>query len=105
MEINNAVHNELRFMNCFIKSFYNLTKLKVSVLLFDYLHLVCHKIESISGTKFDFGIAEIQKFPRRYIYYFISIQDKHFPRGNSAIKTIKFLINGVFLEELETFKS
>ena len=38
------------------------------------------------------------------IYYFISIQDKHFPRGNSAIKTIKFLINGVFLEELETFK-
>ena len=94
-------------MNCFIDFFSILIKFKASVLLFDYVYLVyivCHKIESISGTKFDFGIAEIQKFPHRYIYYFISIQDKHFPRGNSAIKTIKFLINGVFLEELETFK-
>ena len=83
---NRGIDNNYELLHRF---FYILTKFKVSVLLFDYVYLVCHKIESLSGTKFDFGIAEIQKFPRRYILFYF------YPRQTFSSRQLSYKDNKV----------
>ena len=94
MEINKCCTQRVIYliiiMNCFIYIFiYIVTRFNLSLPLFNYVYLVCCEIESISGTKFDFGIAEIQKFPQRYILFYF------YPRQTFSSRQLSYKDNKV----------
>ena len=94
MEINKCCTQRVIYliiiMNCFIYIFiYIVTRFNLSLPLFNYVYLVCYEIESISGTKFDFGIAEIQKFPHRYILFYF------YPRQTFSSRQLSYKDNKV----------
>ena len=81
------VDNNYELLHIF--SIYIVTRFNLSLPLFNYVYLVCYEIESISGTKFDFGIAEIQKFPHRYILFYF------YPRQTFSSRQLSYKDNKV----------